>query len=381
MQADHTTQQDLVSQLQRTEGYLAIDPDNTDLLAAAIDLSLATADIARAQRHAAAACARYPGDPYFDYRRGHVLVALQQWSEAAALFATLLADHRDVNLAYSLANCQLQLGRFQVAATTLAPYSHDSALPPEAATLLVRALHFLGQFDEADGLIAAHRPRLAADAGFLAAASLLYLDAGKLALAQELSEQAIASGPRPIEALVVHATLALAHTDAGAAIDGFNEVLARNPREGRSWSGLGMASLLRHDLGGAKVQLEQAVKFMPGHIGSWHALGWCRLLQHDLDGAHGAFAQALALDRNFGESHGALAVVAALRGDRVASEAGIERGLRLDPTGLSARYAEMVLSGQASDPERFKVIARRVLGMRQTLFGDNLATAVERHAL
>jgi tetratricopeptide (TPR) repeat protein len=360
MQADHTTQQDLVSQLQRTEGYLAIDPDNTDLLAAAIDLSLATADIARAQRHAAAACARYPGDPYFDYRRGHVLVALQQWSEAAALFATLLADHRDVNLAYSLANCQLQLGRFQVAATTLAPYSHDSALPPEAATLLVRALHFLGQFDEADGLIAAHRPRLAADAGFLAAASLLYLDAGKLALAQELSEQAIASGPRPIEALVVHATLALAHTDAGAAIDGFNEV---------------------HDLGGAKVQLEQAVKFMPGHIGSWHALGWCRLLQHDLDGAHGAFAQALALDRNFGESHGALAVVAALRGDRVASEAGIERGLRLDPTGLSARYAEMVLSGQASDPERFKVIARRVLGMRQTLFGDNLATAVERHAL
>lgn len=378
MQADHATQLDLIQRLNQTEGYLKVDPGNTDLLAMAIDLSLAAGEIARAQRHVHAACERYPDDPFFIYRHGHVLVAQANWAGAETLFAGLLDGHQNVNIAYSLADCQVRQGRHQQAFDTMNPYRADPALPPEAAILLVRVLHHLGQFEAADALVGEQRERMASVPVFLAAASLMYLDDGKLELAAALSQQALGAGARPVEALVVNATLALGNTDTDAAIASYNEVLSLNPREGRSWSGLGMASLLRRDLTGATVQLEQAVKYMPTHIGSWHALGWTRLFSGDTAGAEQAFQSALGLDRNFGESHGAVAVAAALKGERALAEAAIERAMRLDPQGLSARYAQMVLSGQVSDPERFKAIAYRLLGARKTLSGEDLASVVKR---
>jgi Flp pilus assembly protein TadD len=384
MQADQVTDQaaqdDLVKRLTRTEGYLQSDPGNTDLLAMAIDLSLAAGDIARADKHAQAASQRYPEDPFFVYRRGHVLMAQARWSEAEALFIPLESAHSNVNVACSLAECQVRQGRHQDALASMAPHAADPALPPEAATLMVRAFHHTGQFEAAEALITAHRERLAGHAPFLAAASLMFLDDGKLEDAAALSDAALSAGGRPIEALVVNATLALGAAETEKAIERFNEVLASNPKEGRSWSGLGMASLLRRDLAGAAMQLEQALKFMPMHIGTWHALGWCRLFAGDMAGAEAAFQSAFALDRNFGESHGALAVTAAMRGERAAAEAAIDRALRLDPQGLSARYAQMVLGGQTSDPERFRAIAYRLMAGRKSLSGEDLSALVKRHS-
>lgn len=379
MQADHATHADIGRRLDQIETYLKVDPGNTDLLAMAIDLSLALADVGRAAAHAAAACARYPEDPFFVYRRAHVLAAQSDWSTAEPLFGALLAAHPNLNVAYSLADCRVRLGRHLDAWEAIAAYRADPALSAEAATLMVRVLHHLGQFDLAQEIIGEQRMRLAAEPVFLAAASLMLLDLGDIDQARALSDAAIAAGGRPLEALVVNATLALGATDTDTAIARFNEVLSINPREGRSWSGLGLASLLRRDLDGAAVQLEQAVKFMPGHIGSWHALGWCRLFRQDQAGAEAAFDTALGLDRNFGESHGAVAVAAAFRGDRTVAEAAIERAVRLDPKGLSARYAQMVLSGQTSDPERFKAIAYRLLAGRATTTGEDLAAVVKRH--
>jgi tetratricopeptide (TPR) repeat protein len=380
MQADHITTEAMLEQLARTEGYLKADPENPHLLAATVDLALAAGALERAVEHSKAALLLFPDDAIFQYRWGQVLVAQRKWDEAAPLFATLLAAHHDLNLAYSLANCLFQLGRHQDAADALAGFSEQPDFPAEAATLLMRALHHAGGFDKAEALLAQHGERLAGAAPFQAAASLLLFDAGNVEQAAACSDAALAGAERPVEALVVNGSLALGRMDSGTAIERFNEVLARHPKEGRSWSGLGMTSLLRRDLAGAAVQLENAIKYMPGHIGTWHALGWCKLLGGDTAGAAGIFDSALALDRNFGESHGAVAVAAALSGRRAEAEAAIERALRLDSAGLSARYAQMVLSGQTSDPEKFQAIALRLLGGYATPFGESLAAVVARHA-
>jgi tetratricopeptide (TPR) repeat protein len=378
MQADAATEQDIVARLARVEGYLKSDPGNIELLGMAIDLSLAVGDPARAADHAASARAKHPSNPFIQYRYGHTLVAQGKRVEAAPVFAALLAAHRNANLAYSLADCQLHQGAYGDALATLAPYREDVALPPEAATLMLRAMHHVGDFDGACALVEAQAVRMGADPEFLAAASLLYLDNGQAEQAATLAERALAGGQRPTEALVTSATVALARADTNLAIERFNEVLATNPCEGRSWSGLGTASLLRSDLAGARVQLEQAVRFMPAHIGSWHALGWCQLFGHDAAAAAQSFSAALALDRNFGESHGAMAVVDAHRGDRAGATQAIERALRLDPTCLSARYAQMMLNGQTSDPERFKAIAYRFLSGRKTLAGEAVTDVIDR---
>lgn len=378
MQADSANQQDLNDRLARAESYLASDPSNVELLGMAIDLNLAAGDIARAAGHAASARVQHPSNPFVAYRYGHTLIAQGMWREAAPLFAALLASNPHVNVAYSLADCQLREGAYADALATLAPFRADQALPLEALTLTLRAMHHLGDFDGAAALAAAQAGRMAAEPDFLAAASLALLDNGQVEQAADFAEQALRLGQRPVEALVTSATIALARTDTNLAIERFNEVLAQNPAEGRSWSGLGTASLLRRDLAGAHVQLEQAVRFMPGHIGSWHALGWCQLFEHDVDAAERSFTTALALDRNFGESHGALAVVAAHNGERAAASEAIERALRLDPGCLSARYAQMMLNGQTSDPERFKAIAYRFLAGHKTTSGESARDVVER---
>lgn len=380
MPSQQSTPADPHAQLASTEAYLATDPDNAHLLARAIDLSLDVGEPERALRHAEAATGAHPDDPFLAYRRGLALMGLARWNEARAILAPLAATATDLNLAHSAATCAMMVGEHAAVLAMLAPFRDEPMLPGAVVALLVRASHHSGDLDSALALIAAHRTRLADDGDFAAAAALACLDAGQFDDAAGFSAAARALGHAPIEALVVDATLALANADTAAAVAGFEAVLARRPEEARSWSGLGMASLLKRDLGAAGPQLEHAVKLMPTHIGSWHILGWCRIFEGDLGAAEQAFQTAMVLDRNFAESHGGLAVVAALCGNRDAAEAAAKRALALDRTSLAARYAQMVLAGDTADPVRFQAIALRILRGHRTPTGESLADTVLRHA-
>lgn len=99
-------------------------------------------------------------------------------------------------------------------------------------------------------------------------------------------------------------------------------------------------------------------------------------MRGELAEAEQTFRKALALDRNFGESHGGLAVVSALQGKKSEAEEGVQRALRLDPEGLSARYAEMVLSGVVNDPVKFRKLALRRFANRSSCANYALANAI-----
>jgi Flp pilus assembly protein TadD len=254
---------------------------------------------------------------------------------------------------------------------------HEDVLHAAGVTLLVRVLHLQGDPEQALAVALRQRGRCGDDAALLAAASLAALDSDELEQAQALSDAALAGGTRPAEALVTAGSLALGRMESDVADKLLNEVLATRPEEGRAWSALGMASLLRRDLPAARTQLETALRFMPGHIGTWHSMGWCCLFAGDRAGAESAFRQALELDRNFGESHGGLAVVQAMTGQREEAQRSIDRALGLDGQSLSARYAQMVLAGQTEDPERFRQLARRIAQSRQGPFGRTLAELMD----
>jgi len=55
------------------------------------------------------------------------------------------------------------------------------------------------------------------------------------------------------------------------------------------------------------------------------------------------------LDRNFAETHGGLASVAALRGETAAAERGIKVALGLNSGCLSAQFARSVLMARSGD--------------------------------
>ncbi|MTV41470.1 tetratricopeptide repeat protein [Duganella radicis] len=377
---------EVMQQLERSEAYLAVDPDNKELLARVVDLSLAAADHARAERHALAALQRYPKDAYFLARLGQVYLAQQKWRAAEEVFAALSARYADINLAYNLAYALVWQQRHAEAYAALEPHLAAPELTAPMLTLAVRALHHMGEGDRAITLGEARMERGRDDADFLSALSLVCLDAERLEQAEQLSDAAMTlrtqgadASAVPLEALVTAGSLALARADGDAATSRFQQVLARNPAEGRSWSGLGTASLLKRDNDAAQQQLEQAVKYMPGHIGSWHLLAWSRIFAGRLDKAQAAFQQALDLDRNFGDSHGGMAVVQAMQGAREQAQASIDRALGLDRDSLSARYAQMILAGQTEDPERFRALAMRLLSSRQAAFGRSVGELLEQY--
>jgi Flp pilus assembly protein TadD len=107
----------------------------------------------------------------------------------------------------------------------------------------------------------------------------------------------------------------------------------------------------------------------------WDGAG---LLQQDLAGARKAFEQALALDGNFAESHGALGLLLALQGDAGRAERQLAIAARLDPSNVTGRFAQAILRGEAADAERLQALVQRLLD-RPGPFGQRSAETVLRH--
>src|SRR5262249_31376313 len=145
--------------------------------------------------------------------------------------------------------------------------------------------------------------------------------------------------------------LALGDEDEERAQELLGRALELHPTSGRAWSGKGLAAMFGGDFAAAEAALVQAGGHLPPHLGTRHALGWCRILRRDLDGAEASFRKAYELDRTFGETHGALAVIEILRGAGNRAQRRADTALRLDPQSLSGQLAKVLL-GSGSDAAR-----------------------------
>jgi Flp pilus assembly protein TadD len=350
------------ARLAKLRTYREADPANARLLAEIFDLALATGRRDEARATLADARARFPQDDHFAFRAATLAIAERRLDEARTLLASLRERQPDdFAIAYNLAYVDVLEGRFAEAGALLEPLASAPDAPVEAATLWLHALHHAGELELARTAARSLLARHPEDPGLLAVVSLALWDLGDVPDARRLADQALERAPHTLAALVTRGSIALGERDASAAAESFTRALSVNKVDGRSWSGLGLASLLSRDFESARTQLQTALEYMPGHIGTWHALAWCHIAGQRLAQAREAFERALAIDRNFAETHGGLAVVAALSGDAAASDTHAKRALGLDPQCISARYAQALLSGEIRDGESFQRLAERLL--------------------
>ncbi|NML42935.1 tetratricopeptide repeat protein [Ramlibacter sp. G-1-2-2] len=362
------------ARLGQLQAWLAEDPDNPALLADACDSAIAAGAHEEAQAHLATA-SRLRLDPAaWSFRQARLCIARRELERAAELLQQLAATEGEHPvLAHDFAYVRLLQGDAETCRSLLEPWlTRDCAPQPLEAiqALWLRAMHASGLVEDAWSWLqqqeAARLP-----AGLRGVASLLAVDAEDFAAARTLAEAALAVHPMHPEALVARATVALAEQQVESARGWLAQALQANSDDGRTWSMLGLASLQAREFALAQAQLERAVQALPRHIGSWHALGWACLLQQDLPGAHQAFAQALALDRNFAESHGAVGLVLALRGHREAAQGQLALAARLDPRNVTGRFAQALLRGEIGDAARLQALAHRLLD-RPGFFGGKL---------
>lgn len=379
--------------LDRLEGFLRDDPQNGTLLIDAFETALSCGEWERARFHLQHGQTLKSEPLAWQLREGDFWLAQQRYDEALGVLEALeKTPEPPIGFAevllHNLAFIAFRRGQHADCVARLAPTLEASAegtsqpgVLPEAATralqqLWLRALHHDNQLDRAMTWAHAAEQRGVLDAQAAGVASLIAIDASDFGAAQRWSGISLGSGTpadHPVEALVAQASVALAARDAARAGQLADAALQRQPGDGRAWSTRGFAALLAGDLVAAYAAFRQATSAMAPHIGTWHGLGWTQILQGDLPGARASFDTALALDRNFPESHGGLAVVLAMQSLRQEAQEHAELALRLDKSNLSGRYANALLSGEIKDARDLQRFARRVFGGRVAPLGGDMA--------
>jgi Tfp pilus assembly protein PilF len=86
----------------------------------------------------------------------------------------------------------------------------------------------------------------------------------------------------------------------------------------------------------------------------------CQLVKNDLNGAEESFNRSMEIDRNFGETHGGLAVVHVIQGKADIAGPEVKRALRLDPNSFAGRFAQSLLMNK-TDPAKAQQLIQGIL--------------------
>lgn len=338
----------------RLKQYWQQDRSNRRLSIDAAQAGLEAGDPQGSMEILDVALADSPGDVELMFLLGTAYLATSQFSTAAQQFEALChaADAYPV-VRYNLAYAHAQLRQFDMVIEALQPLS-ESALHemPDAYRLLGSAHHHLGNLDHAVRCYRRYANASPASATAWGELAVAAFDNNDETTARIAAEQALKLDANSIGGHLSLGGLALERRHAPVAIDHFSAVIACDEHQGRAWSGLAFARMLKLDWPAAKVEFERAVREMPDHIGTWHGLAWTQLLEGNLDAAEQSLQNAMALDRNFGETHGSLAVIAALRGQAHEAERMARRASGLSPRSFSARYAKALLSSKRGASEK-----------------------------
>jgi tetratricopeptide (TPR) repeat protein len=152
-----------------------------------------------------------------------------------------------------------------------------------------------------------------------------------------------------VDALQTKASLLVAERNMVRGGKIIRKVLKLKPNSGRMLALQGEVEFFSLEIPPAIKSFEKTLTLMPDHIGSLHFLGWCYAMAGEFDVSAMTFKKALALDANFAESQGALAVIAVLQNDLVSAAELAAKVLDKTPECASANYALELIAEQSDD--------------------------------
>jgi tetratricopeptide (TPR) repeat protein len=351
---------ELRQEIEKIASFLRRDPENPRLLLCMIDLELEAGHIEDAQTWAERASTLYPQDRRIQLQLAKIYISDQRPEEAEAILKEMLESGYAPALSH-LASIYLLTRRYQEAEDLHVRYAEAFLTSPQARVLRIRWLHHLGRVGEALVLARAHLAENQSDLETMGLAALLELDDGNGAEAERLANAALVGYPDNLPALVTLGMAMIGHGDTLRARTLFESAIAVKSDDGRSWLGMALVNLHSQEFDQAIDSLRRTVQYMPTHPGSWLALGWCQLIRDQIDAAEDSFGRAFALDRNFAEANGSLAVILVLKKQIDEARTRMEAALRLAPDCYSAAYAEALLNGTVTDQASMQRFATGLL--------------------
>ena len=363
------------------KALLQSDPTNARLARECVDLALASGDYDFVLNRTTRVLESSPQDAHAAFDRASALIGKRDYASAIEALRALL-EHQPALAAarVNLGLCHYARKEYGSARIALMEAYKAGDRSADVVRLLVSSCHCLGLMDEAVALANENPRPTPMGAGVAGVYALAYLDANSMPQAAKWAARALAANPDSIDGLVVQGTVNAARMHVAHAREDFERALQLDSRNGRAWIGLGTLALMDRDFKLAQSHLRRGLEALPDHIGSWHVLAWAHVMCSELDAAGEIFERTLEMNRNFAETHGGLASVAALRGQTQAAERAIATALRLDANCLSARFAQSVLLTRAGDPQAGRTLVRTTLTGLSPQDGSLLSRIIEQAA-
>jgi len=352
----------LRTSLDKYLGYLKSDPGNVDLVSQVADLQYQLGDFDDARQLLQQTLAKGAQHPGLMYRLSNIAIATGHPDEAIEILRGLQSQGVDnASIQYNLAYAYMFEKDYEQARQQLERIiaANDTTVPT-TPVLLGRCYHHLGELEKAIELGRQYIDQHPQDQEALGVFALAAFDEGNNEDAKRWAQQAVEINDANLEARVALGSLKLAEQEYEAAGKDFQAALKGNPQSGRAWSGQGLVDMLSLDMDTAIASLQKAVQYMPNHIGTWHALAWCQIMKNDLAGAKQSFDKSMDIDHSFNETHGGLAVVAYLQGDKQTAKTEARKAVLLDSQSFSGRFAESLLM-QDTDPAEAQKMVSNIL--------------------
>ena len=302
-------------------GFLETDPRNLSLLSDAAEAALAEGQaetaLALLERYEQLASLR----PRETNLRGLAFLQLKDYAAAERTLSTLGAEGAaDPALRFNRAWCRAMTGD-NASALAFLDEATVTALP-QAAALQIELQHDSGLFDEAWENAKLHTQRFPNHAGVLSVASVIALDMEEPQFAREA---ALGAGNQP-RALATLGILALGETRNAEAHQLFTRALESDPNSPRAWLGKGLAELSAGAQAEGAEHIRHGAELFKEHWGAGSPPDGPISCSTICQKRASVFENAYALDRNFAETIGSLAVLSVFEGDAASAKRLAEAG-------------------------------------------------------
>lgn len=358
---------DLLARLERFSSFLKTDHRNVNLRLDTIGLAIECQSWDFAESIISDGLDLYPDDIDLRTYSGILFLKRQQFLLACEQFEFAINRGGSVAPAilYNYAFALFYSANYQKAFYVLESIPlHDDGLRKSIYVLLARCLHHLDRREEAieklDLLSMDER-----DSETNGLHALLLYETEKPADALKIANNVLFDNPTQLDALLARASIYGESENYDAAREDYLALTIAHPTCGRAWSGLGQIDLHNYEFDKAQTELEMAVQYMPNHIGTWHLLAWIHIMNNRAVDAKYAFDRSYEIDRNFGETHGGYAVVAAMQQEKKLAEQHMRRAKKLNPNGFAVYYAEMLLLNNEGKQDEAKALYDKVLSTAQ----------------
>lgn len=367
-----------VARFERFLGFLTADPNNVSLRLKAIELGVECQAWDSLKQIILDGLNLDPGNASFRGHAGMLALRDKEYSLACSHFEFVIAsdDAISPSALYNYAFSLFYLAEYEKAYSILKQIEPSSEMQKVVNVLSARCLHHMGKPEEAIELI----EQLSAeemDAETQGVLALLLHETLRTADASEAANRALSLNPQQLDALLARASLEAEFDRYDNARRDYIAATTAHPSCGRAWSGLAQIDMRDMQFDKAQEELELAVKLMPDHIGTWHMLAWIHILNGRAEAAKYAFDRSYEIDRNFGETHGGFAVVAAMQQQRKLSEQHMRRARKLNPEGFSVHYAELLLLKAEGKHDEAKALYDTVMSSAKLPSGTIMGVAVE----